>query len=222
MSCRFTFKVAIALCVPSLAFAMNVTALPTGMCALNKNNPVEAEVINYLKSANAGSNEVLASFASCSELAAITAKKGSAITHYGAILSQTLGQQLPIDRKAYVETAATLYAANGASLTETALTGAREAATTGTQGSDIKNPKSMTADSKGILFKNDDMVIIGIKQTNNFGSESHAVASTAAMTLIGGKPVSVNLYAPASDAGAFQKSAATLQPFVATLIAANP
>ena len=114
-----------------------------------------------------------------------------------------------------------MYASDGASLTETALTGAREGVATGTQGSDIKNPKSIVADSNGVLFKNEQMAIIGIKQTNNVGGQSQAVASTAAMTLIGGNPVSVNLYAPAA-ANAFQKSSATLQPFVAELIAANP
>lgn len=207
--------------LPTLAQALTIPTLPAGMCVLDEKVTEQATVVNYLRNANAGSNEVLATFARCDELAAIAAKKGNSITHYGAVLRQSLGQPLPLERSAYIDAAVAAYRANARALNETALTGAREAVAAGTKGSDITNPKALTADSKGILFKNTDMLILGIKQTNSFGSQANHVASTSAITLIGGDPISVNLYAP-NTPDAFAQSSNTLQPFVTQLIAVNP
>lgn len=221
MKCRYL--AALAAVLPSLAFALTLPALPAGMCKLDASVPEQKLVIDFLTSANAGSNEVLGTFANCDELAAMKTSKGHGITHYGVVLSQKLLDGLPIDRKTYVATASVAIDAKGSALTEAALTGAREAVTNATSGqTDIENPKAVTGDSKGVLFKNDDMVIFGVKQTNNLSGKNVAVASTAAMTLIGGQPVSVNLYAPMSEPKAFVASAETLKPFVSALIAANP
>jgi hypothetical protein len=221
MRVRRLLTVMLCLALPGLAQALAIPALPAGMCALDEKVSEQATVVNYLRAANAGSNDVLATFARCDELAAIAAKKGTSITHYGAILRQSLGEALPLERSAYIETAALAYSANAAALTETALTGAREAVATGTKDSDITNPKAITAANKGVLFKNKDMLILGIRQTNTMGSQTTNVASTTALTLVGGTPISVNLYAPDAPA-AFTQSSNTLQPFVTQLIAANP
>jgi hypothetical protein len=212
----------LAMAVPSLANAITIPSLPAGMCALEPKVPEHAVVIDYLTASNKGSNEVLATFARCDELDAIAAKKATGIHHYGVVLKQALGQAIPLERKAYVETAAMVYSATGAALTQTALTGAREAVAVGTKGSGLNNPKAMTADTKGVLFRDDSMLIIGMQQTNGYGGKNVAVASIAAMTIIGGQPVSENLYTPASNADAFATSAENLKPFVAKLIATNP
>lgn len=207
--------------LPSLAQALSLPALPAGMCALNEKQAAHAEVINFLTRANEGSNEVVASFADCNELAAIEAGKGKSIEHFGAVLRQSLGANLGLDRASYVQTAATIYASQGSALTNDALTGAREAVAGATKTGDVRNPTAITAQNKGILFQSKDMLIIGLTQSNMLGGKTMQVASTSAITLAGGAPVSVNLYAPAS-ASAFAQSSAALQPFVTRLIAANP
>lgn len=221
MRVRRLLTVMLCLALPSLAQALSIPALPVGMCLLDEKVTEQATVVKYLRNANAGSNEVLATFARCDELAAIAAKKGDSITHYGAVLRQSLGEPLPLARSAYVEAAAAAYRANGGAITETALTGAREAVANGTKGSDITNPKAITADSNGVLFKNADMLILGVVQTNSLGNKVSRIASTSALTLVGGSPLSVNLYAPEAP-GVFAQSSATLQPFVTQLVAANP
>lgn len=221
---RPCYKVlAVALMVmPAVAGAMNLPPLPAGMCALDEKIPAHAEALSFLRSASAGSNTLVTAFASCDELSAIAAQKGTSITRFGSVMMQTLGQKLPIERKAYTQMAAAMYAKKGQSLTETALTDARAAAAEGTAGGGITEPKAITADAQGVLFKNNDMVIIGMKQNNQVNGKTIAVASTAALTLIGGAPASVNLYAPANAPGSFSQSAATLKPYVTQLVAANP
>jgi hypothetical protein len=217
--------------LPSWAWALSVPSLPAGMCPLDAKVAEHAVVIDYLTSANQGSNTVVSSFASCDELAAIAEKKGNGIRHYGAILQQAIGAALPYDRKMYVETVASVYG-SGAGLTNAALSGVQAAVGAGATNSGTKKADSVDVNNKGIVFKNDKMVIIALKQTNHFAPKNLErlpdankpveVASTAAMTLIAKTPISVNLYAPAADADAFAKSSATLQPYVAALIAANP
>jgi len=222
MSLRSLCLAVSCLLLPTLAQALTMPALPPGMCALDAHVPEQAMVIDYLKNASKGSNELLATFARCDELTAITQKKANAITHFGTVMRQKLDQQIPPDRKAYVTAVAAMLSANGNQLMQTALTGARESAANGTADSGIANPKSIQSSSQGVLFQNDDMVIIGLQQSNNVGGQQVRIASTAAMTLLGGAPVSVNLYAPLGDPNAFQQSTTVLQPFVTQLIAANP
>ncbi|MFZ4540190.1 MAG: hypothetical protein ACOYNL_00060 [Rickettsiales bacterium] len=202
--------------------ALAIPGLPSGMCKLNEKKEAEATIIDYLRSTNGTSNDMVAAFADCDELNAITNRKAESVTRYGAVLAQTLGEKLPLDRKDYVESAARIFKSTGSNLLENALTGAREAAATETQ-SGISDPKAITANSRGVLFQNADMVIIGMKQSNNVGGKTTNVASTAAMTMIGGNPVSVNLYAPSTnaDANTFSQSVETVKLFTSRLIAAN-
>lgn len=207
--------------LPMLAQALTLPALPQGMCALNEKQAAHAEVINFLRRANEGSNEVVASFADCNELAAIEAGKGKSIAHFGAVLQQSLGANLGLDRATYVQTAATVYASQGNALTNDALTGAREAVAGATKTGDVRNPTAITAQNKGILFQSKDMLIIGLTQNNMLGGKNIQVASTSAITLVRGAPISVNIYAPAS-ADAFTRASASLKPFVGQLISTNP
>lgn len=222
MSHRAVLMAMVLAVLPSLAQALTVPALPQGMCALDESVPEQAAAITYMRSANAESNQLLASFASCAELAALKEKKANALRHYGAVLQQNVGQDMSMDRKAYVAAAATVYANEGTLLTETALTGVREALEASAKDHDLSSPQAVTAQADGILFRDETMLILGITQKNQFGQKTTEVASAAALTLIGGAPVSVNLYAPAHEKDAVSRAKTTLQPFVTRLIAANP
>lgn len=215
-----------AILAATLAFSFNASAaltnfpLPAGMCPLDEKVPEQALIVDYLRQANAGSNELLASFASCKELEAINQKKAISIRHYGSILRQSAATGLTMERATYTAEMATTYQAAADELAKAALTQARPAISNAAKANDLESPIGTGVKSRGVLFRDPNMVIIGMEQLNSFGSQVQYVASTAAMTLIDGASVSINLYAPL-DKDAFAQSTALLKPAVNRLIKEN-
>lgn len=207
---------------PLMACATNlkISTLPEGMCALDARIPEQATILSYLSASAAGGNQLVTSFASCNELEAIAAKKAISISHYGSVLQQAKSDDLTMDRPTYVASVAKSFGAAEA-LTKAAMGSVAPAATQGANASGMANPSSIAASSKGVLYNDPRMVIIGMEQTNSFGSQITKVASTAGMTMVGGTPVSVNLYAPLSDKDAFTKSVDALKPFINRMLREN-
>ena len=220
MSRRLSFIFAVCMLTPTLANALNVSTLPDGMCALDTKIPEHAVVLTYLNGSRTSGNELVASFASCDELKAIADKKATSISHYGSILKQTPLADITIDRPTYLATIAKTFESTAA-LTQTAIAGATSAAAQGASASGIATPTSIGAVSKGVLYQDPRMVIIGMEQTNQLGTQTTKVASTAAMTMLSGAPISVNLYAPLTDKEAFAKSTERLKPIINRMVREN-
>lgn len=202
------------------AAPLKISALPEGMCALDSKIPEHATIATYLNGSATGGSELVASFASCDELQAIAQKKATSVTRYGSVLQQPKPSDLTMDRASYLATVAKSFEA-AAAITQAAVAGATAATTQAAGASGVTAPSNINAASKGVLYQDPRMVIIGIEQTNNFGAASTKVASTAGMTMIGGAPISVNLYAPLSDSDAFTKSTEALKPFINRMVREN-
>jgi hypothetical protein len=214
--------VLVASFTPLMASALTMPALPSGMCALDEKLPPHKIVIDYLTTANGGANQLLATFAACDELAGIKSGKGDAITRYGAVMQQTLGEKLPMDRETYVRTVATTYQSKGALLTEAAQSMTPDAIASGSSATGIVNPARVTVSPSQSVHVSNVAAIIGLEQVNTIGGKETKVASSAAMTLIAGQPISVNLYAPLKGGQTFAESTEILETYVKTMIAANP
>ena len=211
----------VAACLlPALASATTVP-LPDGMCALDASKPEQSIVINYMRTANIGFNQVLATFAPCEELDALSKKKINGLTHYGSVLSQDLHSEIPMDRATYLSAVATTYQQSGKILTDAALGQSGGAIASGAAEAGINNPASVSATSKGILYQDPRMVMIGLTQTNAYGGTPVEVASTASITLVGTTSLSVNYYEPLSEDKDFSKSKALLTRYTNQIIRAN-
>jgi hypothetical protein len=205
MTIRSSLIFAACLLLPMLASAANVP-LPDGMCALDQKVPEEGAVIDYMRTANIGYNQVLAIFAPCDELDQLSKKKINSLTHYGSVLGQELHAEIPMDRATYLASVAHVYQQTGGLLTSAAMDQSSGAIKNGTKEANLQNPQGSTNVSKGIIYQDPRMVMIGMQQTNNYGGAPVKVASVTSMTLIGSSPVSANYSDPLVVVADFSKS----------------
>lgn len=221
MTIRSSLIFAACLLLPTLANAVNVP-LADGMCALDAKVPEESVVITYLRSANVGSNQVLAIFAPCDELDALAKKKINGLTRYGSVLNQELSEKIPMDRTTYLGAVASAYQQSVAQLDKAALQESSAAVQRGASASNLAKTPNVNAADKGIIYQDPSMLMIGMEQTNTSSGTPVKVASTTSMTLVGGSPVSVNYYEPLSEDADFSKSKDVLMRYTNQIIRANP
>ena len=221
MTIRSPFILALCVLLPALASATNVP-LPDGMCALDVKVPEEQVIVDYMRNANIGYNQVLAIFAPCDDLDALKAKKTTGLSHYGSVLSQDLHQDIPMDRATYLTAVAAAFQQSGAQLTDAATKQSAAGIQTGTKAAGLENPQNVGPASKGIVYQDPRMVMIGMQQTNNFSSGATKVASLTSMTLVGKSPLSVNYYEPLGEDADFGKSKEILMRYTNQIIRANP
>lgn len=222
MSFRSFVIAAACATLPCIAVAgpLSVQLLPAGMCALDAKIPAQATILTYLNASNAAGNELVTGFASCDELKAIADKKATSVSHYGSVLKQPVVADLTMDRPTYLATVATTFNAHP-ELLQAALGSVGGLAAQGADASGVSAPDKVGATSKGVLYQDPRIVIIGMEQTNSIDGKATKVASTTGMTMVGGAPVSVNLYAPLADKNAFAAATEALKPTINRMIRDN-
>ena len=221
MNYRSSLIFTLCLLLPTLASATNVP-LPDGMCALDSKVPQEQVIVDYMRSANIGYNQVLAIFAPCDDLDALAKKKITGLTRYGSVLGQELHAEIPMDRATYLAAVTTAFQQSGQQLTNAAMAQSAGAAQSGARAANLPNPQNVGAANKGIIYQDPRMVMIGMEQTNTFTGPPVKVAALTSMTLIGSSPVSANYYEPLSEDADFSKAKEVLMRYTNQIIRANP
>ena len=218
---RFAITALALISLPLASFALTLPGLPQNMCPLDASVPAEKVVLDYMTSSNQGTNEVVTVFADCNELKALAAGQRPGLDHYGSVLRQTQLSGITSTRAEYLASAKDLYSGSDAMMLS-ALNSARDINTNGMAANSLSPVSNMNATSKGVLHQDANVVVMGAQQSHSIGGKTITVSSTAGLTLIGSTPVSVNLYAPASEPNASANASASLTNYVAALVKANP
>ncbi len=205
--------------LPLNAFALNITSLPSGMCPLDVSKPAERSMFEALQGAIQGGNHLVVAFANCDELSALAQNKRDNLMHYGTILEQKT--QLDMDRAAYL-TMATKMINTNPNLMAQGMAQASAAADQALADGSMEGKGTVQAAAQGVIFQNENVVLLSVLQSHEVGGKRIQVASVAGITLVGKSPVTINLYAPAADPNVASREGDLIVTFAPKLIAANP
>ena len=183
---------------------------PHGYCALDRNNPSDAPVIERLEKSQAGRNQVLMSFALCSELADWRAGRIPYYKHYGNVTVQLQDgspQKLQSSRADFI-----------ASMEETMpkIDPAEVDREVSTRTGEITGSQLL-----GIIGKDSNALYIGLLVSLKAEGQPIVLAGVTSFTLLKSIVVNTNLYEPAS-ADAHEHLLSIQQPYLAQLVQRNP
>lgn len=177
--------------------------LPDGHCQLDPGEPADARIMSSIRGAIAGSNELVASFADCTELKDWRAGSLPTLDHFGQYMTllQTLNQEIDVPRTQMVadickEMRAASPTANDAIMSET---GNRLEVL-------MKGVKVNEQKMLGVLEEDEFGCYSGLFQRmrSETGSDKQ-IAGVFTTTFVKGKIIYINLYAPFAGDDTMQK-----------------
>ncbi len=201
----------------ALPFGTLEIALPDGYCALDPNDPIEAEVIAFVVSMQEGQNVVVSQFVECAELALWRAGTAEEFFRFGQVmLPLSDGQVLPLpfDRATFLqEMVGYLPAVDDAMVKEVV-----EQINDNSQGIGVEDVQFL-----GLMDRDEAGIYVGMLSRPTFeGEGSGFQAGLMSMTLIQRVVVSTYLYRVYEDEEDFDRLIVEQKAYLADLIAANP
>lgn len=193
------------------AAALELPAPPAGTCPLNNEQDTDKRALNFLRIAMQTPGTLKALFAECAQLEQLRLRQGPSVTvyDYGAVVEQTASLPEGITR----EQAISLLAAG--------------AGISAANASQAMNPtvaeRALAVPSyQGILKQGPQMVIFGSEQRHAANGVQYSMAAVSAVTVVGGKFVSVNLFDSLKGKETFTRLADEAEAYTNRILAANP
>lgn len=199
------------------AHALNMPPTPEGTCPIDTHQTADrnATVFMHLTTQTPGTLKAL--FAECAELARLRSGRVAYVTNYAAVFEQK--ETLPTSLTPENAMAA-LSAAAG--LSGTIATKAVNAAAIANNPAVRESGPTRTDSFHGILRQSDKVLILGSEQRHLGHRLQYGVAAVTALTIVKGRVVSMNFYAPLHNESDYQKVAQVAESYANSLIAANP
>jgi hypothetical protein len=193
--------------------------LPEGHCELDPSEPADARIMSSIRGAIAGSNELVASFADCDELKGWRAGIKPTLDNFGQYMTllQTLNQNIDMARPAFISEVCQQMRAVSPAENEvlTSKAGSRvEAIMEGVKVNEQKMLGVVGEDANGCyaaLFQ---------KMLAEVGGEKE-IAGVFTTTLVKGKIIYLNLYAPFGD-GVVDRLLTAQKALAKRFVEANP
>lgn len=204
---RFTLSF-LACCLLALpAQAVNLPPMPQGSCALDSNQDIDrtATYAMHLSVQTPGSLKAL--FADCGELERLRQGRTQSLTSYSAVFEQKAALPEGTDRARAIQLIAEGTGLS-ASIASQSVNAAREP----------KNRESY----HGILKQSDRVIIFGSEQRHLNGRQVYSTAAVSALTIVDGKFITMNFFAPLTDAESFARLGLAAESYANSLLAANP
>ena len=213
---RYLLTCLLALALAQPALAMNLAPLPDGYCTLDVNQ--DTNVLPYMHLTMQHAANLKALFAECGELQQSRHGRLPNLSHYAALFEQK--DTLPPGTTPQ-SAIATITAALGLSGVTSAKAYNENAIITDLTSSGRANLKNLSPSLHAVLISRPNVVIFASEQRHLGHRMQYAVAAVTALTVMGDRIVTLNLYAPNDSGDTFNKLAKMADSYIASLAAAN-
>lgn len=193
--------------------------LPEGHCQLDSSEPADARLISSIRGAIAGTNELVSSFADCAELKAWRAGTKPTLDNFGQYMTllQTLNQNIDQPRPSFVSEVCTQMRATSPAENEALTSKASTRVEAIMDGVKVNEQKML-----GVVAEDENACYAALfqKMLAEVGGEKE-IAGVFATTLVKGKIVYLNLYAPFGD-GVVDRLLTAQKALAKRFVEANP
>ena len=201
---------------PSATASSELTLpIPAGYCQLAESNPMDREMIDTMRRVNASNNRVLSVFADCKDLERFR-KLGLPMDHTGTYFAPKSadGKHLSVPRGKFVQ-----QVANQIKRSDIMAKAKQQARKNVEQsGTDLKLEANVTK----LIDTDENAAYMGSLQTWDYGGGNKQTTSVVtALTVVQGRVVSLNMFAPHKNKASTRKQLAETQKNVRRLLDAN-
>lgn len=213
---RFLSALAASCLLALPAHALVMPPTPEGTCPLDNNQAPDRNALAYMHLTTQTPATLKALFAECSELERVRSGRQVNLTNYGAIFEQK--DTLPVGVTPE-QTIAILGTAAG--LSGTIATKSMNAAELVNNPAVDKTAQLRTASLHSILKQTPKLLILANEQRHLAIRLQYGVAAVTALTVVKGRIVAMNFYAPLRTEADFGKLGLVAESYANSLIAAN-
>ncbi|MFO1173076.1 MAG: caspase family protein [Hyphomicrobiaceae bacterium] len=193
--------------------------LPEGHCELDSSEPADARLISSIRGAIAGTNELVSSFADCEELKAWRAGTKPTLDNFGQYMTllQTLNQNIDAPRPSFVSEVCSQMRATSPAENEALTSKASTRVEAIMEGVKVNEQKML-----GVVAEDENGCYAALfqKMLAEVGGEKE-IAGVFTTTLVKGKIVYLNLYAPFGD-GVVDRLLTAQKALAKRFVEANP
>ena len=213
---RYLFTCLLAFILAQPVMAMNLPPLPDGYCTLDVNQ--DTTVLPYMHLTMQHAATLKALFAECGELQQSRHGRVTNLSHYGALFEQKDSLPPGTTPQGALSIIDTAFGLSGVTSAKAYNENAIIADITGSGRSNLKN---LSPSLHAILIERPNVLIVASEQRHLGHRIQYAVAAVTALTVMDGKIVTLNLYAPNEAPDSFKKLAGIADSYIASMVAAN-
>lgn len=192
------------------AQALVLPPLPAGDCAIDVSQPFDRTATNYMHLVTQTPGTLQALFTECGQLEKLRLQQRLFLNYYGAVIEQKESLPQGITRAQLLDGMADAIGLSG---------------TMATKAMNANDPSvaaiASQASYHGILKQSDQLLVLGSEQRHVGTRAPYVAAAVTALTVVDGKVVSVNFYAPLTQ-GVYERLGARAEAYTNALLAANP
>ncbi len=193
--------------------AATSVAPPAGMCPLDPGQDADRAAISEMHISAQGEYKLLGVFAECRQLTALRAGSQQVrfLSQYSTVIEQ---QNAPVtfNRGSTVLALSSAIGLTSAFASEPTQATKSESTTMG-----VRN-----ASYHGVIKQTADFIIVGSEQRHIMRKQEYAVAAVSLITVAKGAVVTVNFFAPVTDAGTYTALGTQAEAYFNQTLAANP
>lgn len=188
------------------AYALVLPPVPTGLCVIDPGQDADRLLLPSLHLATQTPSDVLALYGKCAEIEYLRQGRMDMLTQYVSIVSAKTALANP-DRATSIATLGAAFGLSGA---------------TSSKASTFEQRTPYRESVQRLVKQTDRYLVTASEQRHLFYKSQFAMVAVSGLTVIEGKLVAVNFYAPMRDANSIDAPAATVESYLTSLLAANP